>query len=59
MLAQPITKPEVAHLGMQPKKSSESGIESFRNGRVPERRDLEMSVAEQERMALEMLSRRV
>lgn len=59
MLAQQITKSEVAHLGMQPKKVSESGTKSQRSGGVSEREHLDMSIAEQERLALDMLSRRV
>lgn len=59
MLAQPITKPEVGHLGMQPKKVSDSRTESLRSGGVSERKHLDMSIAEQERLALDMLSRRL
>ena len=57
--AQSAAKPEVAHLGMQPRKAP-SGKAEFGKGQK-KRKGLEhetMSIAEQERLALNMLSRR-
>ena len=44
---------------MQPKKVTGSGTESLRSGGISKCKHLEMSIAEQERLALNMLSRRV
>ena len=50
--AQPKAKPEVAHLGMQPRKTGAGRSETdFQLGHES------LSIAEQEHLALEMLSR--
>lgn len=56
--AQPKARPEVAHLGMQPKKAlgSKSG-----SGRSRAKSDIghgRLSIADQEQLVLEMLSRK-
>ena len=55
--AQPIARPEVAHMGMQPKKARRGRIGSEGSQRKSSPGNESMSVAEQESLALEMLSR--
>ena len=55
--AQPKAKPEVAHLGMQPRKAlgSKNGYE--RSQATSDIGDERLSIADQERLALKMLLR--
>lgn len=56
-LAQPKAKPEVAHLGMQPRKAPSSKTGARRSETESIIGHESLSIADQERLALDMLSR--